>query len=470
MTVTFVIVAAAVVAFVLFTWKPELGIYVVFVEAIWGGIGHWLEFGPGLTPRYLLLPLAVAAALLSKILRQQRTVRFPWMWIPLVAFGCVLLLGTVEGVYFGNPGPVAEAQAWLYLLMYPLVMDLWNRKAVVVRLIRLLLWGAAGMSAVQLLLTVIMNTFGSIPESIHERLGQMRITTPLLAGTHFFYAFWSNSSIAGFAVAICTLLLARRSGSLGFSRMQLWLMAALSTAGMIVMMTRGTWGQLIVSVALVGFDLLCRRKLSPTVLIAAITLAAVMITSVLTYNEMREALVKRFETLLPSNRALLPDDDSIVAKAKESKELRHGIAARPVFGWGFGEVSDPSFGLEGHTRFHNYFLGLALKTGLVGLAVLAWLLATAIAKGTIIAHRVRQLFPEQRDLLYAFVYGLAGAILVTTTNPHLGTPALIQTIAVMFMWIDVVHSNLVQQEARRWRLRNGGYQHLHSQLQLKQPA
>ena len=60
-------------------------------------------------------------------------------------------------------------------------------------------------------------------------------------------------------------------------------------------------------------------------------------------------------------------DSSLIYRLKESKEIFRKICLSPLFGYGFAkEVYIPMIGFS-HSNFHNVYLNIALKAGIIGL-------------------------------------------------------------------------------------------------------
>jgi O-antigen ligase len=140
----------------------------------------------------------------------------------------------------------------------------------------------------------------------------------------------------------------------------------------------------------------------------------------------------RFNTLLVE-RESLDVTDSIVFKAQEVESLSAAIMERPIFGYGFGagQYGDIDENLRERERFHNYFLGFALKTGIFGLAGLLGILVIPCVKAFRIAEKVSSLFPENQALLEGLVYGVIGTAATSISNPHVGTPAFVCELALL---------------------------------------
>lgn len=430
-------------AFVCFALKPRWGVAVLMLEAILGGNGHWYDFpDTTITPRYILAPVVVSGYIASKLFSWDG--RFPRLRLgPTLAIFGVLVGGSViHALVKSNPEPLQEAQVWLYLLLYPVIVDLWKPGEIPVTLLRILVWGTAAMALLQLLLMVLVNV---LPEFLTYLYAQtpareMWILISPVGGTSLLYVFWGNSALCGvvLGIAILTAGSGRMQGDI-ISAGTAWKIAVLVGLAMAFSMTRGTWGQLVVTILFLGFDFVLRRAIPWRLVLAAGVVLLGMAWIVWAEAPLvRDAFSERAGTLL-ADKSTLDIGDSLVVKSMEQSQLCKAIAARPFFGYGFGKGDYGEFGeiVAEWSRFHNYFLGFALKTGLVGLAILLLLLVRGCGWALRVGNRVRERFPERRALLFGMAYGFAGVLAATTTNPHLGVPAVIVTFALMLAVSDL---------------------------------
>jgi len=448
----------ALAALIMFVSMPALGLAALMAEVICGGNGHWLEFrGGALTPRYLLI-VAVFLGFAARILLLRRTsVLRSRAWIPLGLFCLVVVYGIACGYLNANRDVLGEPQVWLYLIVYPIVVSLWSTKAFPDELLRMYLWSAAGMAGLTLLLMLAANL---APEPFFELyrsapLERMRITAPALAGTSLTYVFWGNSSVAGVALAVSLLLLDSGLGPKWLlPKRSLQFIAILCAMTMLFSMTRGTWGQLALMLALVGVDIAVRRRIRGKSVLALGAIAIIGVTAVVSSTQVREAFVTRFDTLMPANRVGLEASDSMVTKALEAEQQILAIANRPLLGYGFGVGDYGNFGnfLADASRFHNWFLGLALKTGLIGVASFVWLFASVCYRAIRAGARVGKAWPAYRAVLSGWAYGLIGIAFVSTSNPHAGTPAFVITLGLGMAFVDLV--NHYANSSAKYRQRN----------------
>lgn len=415
----------------------------LILEAILGGNGHWFEFpDTTITPRHILFPLILLSYIASKIIA--REFRFPRIMLgPHMLIFSVLVVGSVvHALVKGNPEPLQEAQVWFYLILYPLILDLWRTGEIPVRPFRILIWSTVAMALFQILLMLFVNLFPELYGYLYANtpIGEMRILISRVPETNLLYVFWGNSALCGVLLAISLLIVGSRGIRTEIvSRAVAWKIMILMCLAMVFSMTRGTWGQLALTIMVVGFDLVIHRKISWSIFLPV---GFVFLGMILTWSELpfvRNAFSERIETLL-ADKATLDVSDSLVIKSIEQSQLCAAIAAKPFFGFGFGVGDYREFGdmLADTLRFHNYFLGFALKTGLIGLVSLLFLLLGGCLWAIRVGNIVRYHFPELRALLFGMAYSFAGIFLATTSNPHLGVPAVIVTFALMLAMSDSV--------------------------------
>jgi O-antigen ligase len=206
-------------------------------------------------------------------------------------------------------------------------------------------------------------------------------------------------------------------------------------------MTRGTWGQIFITLTLVVGDLLVRRRLRLRVIFVSSILLLIPVIVVFSITEWRDAAIARFETLLPWNTDSLAPSDSVIVKQVEAQKMVSAIGQRPLFGHGFGYVQvDDALGA---IYFHNSYLQITLKTGLLGLGVSAFLFFYAVVNTLGVGRRVKHRFPQNRDILYGLIYGFLGVLVATSSNPHMTTPIFVTMLAFMLAFTELVH--------RQWR-------------------
>ena len=114
-------------AFVCCVLRPKWGVYLLILEAILGGNGHWFDFADTMiTPRYILFPLVFFGYVTSKLLVGK--LRFPRIMLGphILIFGVLVAGSVIQALINGNLEPLQEAQVWLYLLIYPVIVDLWK--------------------------------------------------------------------------------------------------------------------------------------------------------------------------------------------------------------------------------------------------------------------------------------------------------------------------------------------------------
>jgi O-antigen ligase len=238
-------------------------------------------------------------------------------------------------------------------------------------------------------------------------------------------------------------------------------MAILASVGLVGTWTRGIWGQLVAVLVMVAIDYFWRGKLPLRIIVGIAMMIALGIGGIAWFPAARQSFVSRFEKLLPSERAGLDPTDSIVVKATERENLRKAIATRPWSGFGFGEGDFHQFGLEEASRFHNFFLGFALKTGWIGMAILLAMLFAICWRAFRIG--LRRSSGRSGLVLRGIVYALFWGMAASTSNPHIATPAFILSIGLLMALTDVTErASLVA----RVRYRIHENKHLRRQLQF----
>ncbi len=431
-----------VVGYYVFVAKPRLGILVFLVELIWGGNGRWLELmGGAISPRYLIISACILGYFFQLAIKR-RHLPSPKFITPLILFYLMIFSGITIGLANRNPSFLQDAQVWLYLLAAIMILDLWNKDGPPYGLLRLLLLNSAGIAVFQLALTLIINIRLDFVWSIQPLLERMRILITHLPGTQIWYVFMGNSLLYGYIIAIC-ILLATESRKTHFilSKHILWLMAGLAFLAAIFSMTRGTWGQVFLTLVLVGCDLLVRGRIKFRVGIVVAILFLVPFASVISIPEWHDAFGMRVGTLLPSNVDSLDSYDSIIVKQIEAQKMNASIARSPFLGYGFGYVQVDN-GL-GSIYFHNSYLQFALKTGVIGLGILFYLFLYAIWRAWMVGRRVQHRFPQDRNILYGMIYGFLGVLVATSSNPHMTTPIFVAMLAFMLAFTELVD--------RRWQ-------------------
>jgi len=370
--------------------------------------------------------------------------RFPRIMLGphILIFGVLVAGSVIQALINGNLEPLQEAQVWLYLLIYPVIVDLWKPGESPFRLLRIFIWSTVVMAIFQILLMLFVNLFSGLQGYLYANtpMGEMRILISRVSGTDLYYVFWGNSALCGVLLAISLLIVGSHRMKMEIiSRATAWKITILMCLAMILSMTRGTWGQFALTILLIGFDFAMRRKISWHLILPAIVIFLGMIWMSSEVPFIRDAFSERFGTLL-ADKSTLDDSDSMVVKSIEQNQLCKAIAAKPFFGFGFGVGDYGIFGdrLVDTLRFHNYFLGFALKTGLIGLAALFFLLFGGCWWAIRVGHMVRHYFPEQRAFLFGMAYSFVGIFLATTSNPHLGVPAVIVIFALMLAMSDSV--------------------------------
>jgi len=438
----FLLLAGLVLTFVFFVYKPGYAAILLTLELILGGNGHWWHVpGTSITPRYVFFVMFLLGYVIHKIFkREDRLPRILFSW-PLLIFGAIIAGAVIHAVISDNAEPYQEAQAWLYLLLYPIIVDLWRRRGIPLSILRAVVWSTLAMAIFQLVLTLLLNINGNISNILHDNtpLEAMRVTMP---GTMLRYVFWGNSSLCGIVLAMALLVVRIGRGEIEIIPAPLmWGIAVIMSLAMIFSMTRSTWAQLVLTFMLVGLDFLVNRNMPWRLVAVTVVIVIGIIWLFSGAPFVREALENRFETLL-LDRSALDAGDSLVLKKTEQDQLLAAIAANPSFGYGFGLGNYAEFGGElvedNRTRFHNYFLGFALKTGVVGLLSLLFLLFGGCLHAVRVGILVSRDLPEQRNVLFGMAYGFAGVFLASVSNPHLGTPAVIVTFAFMLATADLV--------------------------------
>jgi|GEM_PF-3204662 len=448
-------VAGGIFAYVFFVKKPEWGLVVLFLEVILGGNGRWLELlGGTVTPRYILIVSVVAGFLVRHLVLRQ-SLAGPYLFLrPLVVFGLVLAVGVVIALRRGNPDPVSEPQVWLYLLSYFLIVDVYKDKGFPFRLLKVVFVSVAVMAAVTLGMMAVANLDPGRFFALYQKtpLEAMRVTVPWLQGTHLYYVFWGNSSLAGLTLCVTVFWISalKRGAEPVLSRRGLKLVSLLSVLTMVFSMTRGTWGQLVLMACLLAGSYLLRRRVPLKSVLAAVFLFALGLGAVASVAPLRRGIVVRASTLLAGESRRLDRSDSIVLKSMETRHLVRAIGARPVLGYGFGVGDYGEFGedLKGNSRFHNFFLYFALKTGFVGLLGLLVLLGSFAYAAAMVHLKLRDAWPLSRALFIGWIFGLAGIAFASLSNPHMGTPAFVAAFALGMAFVDLA--------VRRPELASGG--------------
>lgn len=431
---------ALIVGFVLFVLHPRWGVMVLLLELMLGGNGRWFElYGGVLTLRYLLIG-AVIAGFFIHLLLTHKSIPILRSQIPLATLGIVLIYGISVGFISRNADPIQDAQVWLYLFLYPIIVSLWKNRGIPWNLVRLLLWSIAGIAFIQLSLLVYVNMVGWAAFSpFYPSLEKIRILVSILMGTSIYYVFMGNSSLYGIGVAVPLLLatLHRTSRTRVLPQYQLWLIASLSFIATILSMTRGSWGQLVITLTLITGYYVLHLKLPKKLTYLSMAMLGLVLVPIFTLDSLQKALVSRFSTLIPGN---YDPSHSISFKLSETAQLLAAINERPLVGYGFGIGAYQQFDiLKDRIYFHNSYLQFGLKTGIIGL----FILLLVFAVGIFMAFRIGSLFkvaaPEYRSLLYGLSFSFIGVLFVTVSNPHMTTPIFITEFALLLAFTDLAY-------------------------------
>jgi O-antigen ligase len=426
--------------FMLFVKYLQIGLFIFLVELILGGNGRWLPLlGGEITLRYILILAILGGYLLRKLVKGNPIPRLLSTG-PLVLLLIVIIIGIVHGLWNGNPQYFQDGQVWLYLMTAFVIVDLWKSRGIPRNFLRLFLWLIFIMAIIQLLLLVAVNLDPETIYAYYHFLEPMRILISPLLGTPIFYVFMGNSSLYGYLLAVSVLLaVTQKRGKAILPAPLLWVMGGMALLASIFSMTRGTWGQISITLLLLCIHLFLRKKLSIKVVAPAVLLAAICITVVFVNPVWRDAFLLRAETLLPTRRSLLEPGDSVVLKSLEAKQQISAIAARPFTGYGFGVGDYSGFGetLINTLYFHNSYLQFALKTGILGLGILIFLLLSSILLALKVSRLVRTQKPENEAVLLGMVYGVAGLLFATASNPHLTTPVFVTSLAIIIALTDL---------------------------------
>jgi O-antigen ligase len=426
--------------YLLFVKYLQVGLYIFLVELILGGNGRWLPlFGGEITLRYVLILAILGGYLLRKLVKGNAIPKL-LATEPVVLFVIVIIFGIVQALWNGNPQAFQDAQVWLYLVLAFVIVDLWKNEGVPRSFLQLFLWLIFILAIIQLLLLLAVNLDPVTVYANYRPLERMRILISPLFGTPIYYVFMGNSSLYGYLLAVSVLLAVTRKQQNAFLPVPLlWVMGGMALLASMFSMTRGTWGQISITLLLLSIHLFIRKKLSIKVVTPAVLLAAISITVIFVNPVWRDAFFLRAETLLPSRRLLLEPGDSVVLKSLEAKQQISAIAARPIAGYGFGVGDYAGFGetLVNTLYFHNSYLQFALKTGILGLGILIFLFFSSILLAWKVSRLVRTQKPENEAILLGMVYGFTGLLFATASNPHLTTPVFVTSLAIIIALTDL---------------------------------
>jgi O-antigen ligase len=433
----------------LFIRHPKIGLYILLIELILGGNGRWLPlFGGAITLRYILIIAVLAGYLLSKLIKGKGIPKI-LAREPLALFFGVVIFGIVHALWNGNPQSFQDAQVWLYMVLTFVIIDLWRPQGFPRNFFNLFLVLIFILAIIQMCLLIFVNLDPVTVFANYYPLEQMRILISPLIGTPIYYVFMGNSSLYGYLLAVSVMLaVTKKRENILLPSSLLWIMGGTALLASIFSMTRGTWGQISITLLLLSGNLFLRKKINIKIWGSLVLMVILIFTAIFANPVWRNAFIYRAETLIPSRRALLEPSDSVVLKSLEAEQQIAAIFARPFFGYGFGVGEYSEFGetLANTLYFHNSYLQFALKTGIIGLAIILFLLGTIIILAIKVGRIIGSQYPENKSILTGMVYGLVGLLFATTTNPHLTTPVFVTSLALILVLTELAYREWKQQE------------------------
>ncbi len=371
--------------------RLELGVYLLAAELALGGHGYLLRLpvgGATLSLRHALFIILVAAWMIQvgrtrQAVAQRLRLTPRAFVIAYLALLTVVGFATVQGWLRYDPGTVfLDANAWLFLLLAPVVVTALHATKQFWRLTQVLAAGAVVMALKTLWLLYAFAHAAPGTQLVYRwirdlRLGEIaHISGPV-------YRIFLPSQV--FALVILALVTALLLGRVLTNRRDLLAAGALWYLGSLTLMvsqSRSFWvGGVLVLLTLLwlahwrfGFDL--RRVASVGLLAAFVVFTQQSVVAMVTGAD--AGLYRRLQDI--------PSEPAGASRLNQVGPLASAIAVRPLLGSGFGTAVtyrslDPRI-VKSHpggwittTAFELGYLDVALKIGLVGLGILVLLVA-----------------------------------------------------------------------------------------------
>ena len=382
---------AGLIVLMLVAFKPKLALY-VWLLAI--PIGEWLPATgiPGVNGPNLLVLVMLLSWIVPRIMSNERVLSRTRLSAPVAAYIALLLFSVGWGWAFppgpGYNGVMMLKSVWQTTLGFIVYYAAANM-VVDARQVRSLLVTFAVGSSIGALMAVRQFIGAGFDSRIGGALGDINDLGAYFAMT---------------ASALLGLFLTSRAFA-GFKRLVLFASAALATFGVMIPKSRGGYVGVVAGVGALTY-LLDKRA----VIIFAIIMA---LSPVWAPSSVKERVSEtRVDTLAAE---LVGDPTDRLDPSAGVRLTVWGIVAKeslrsPLVGFGYGSVPYLTAGkLSRPFSAHSLYFATLGETGLIGLAVLTWLIVACFASG-------RQLLrvastPGSRGLAIAFL-GATVALLV----------------------------------------------------------
>ena len=388
-TAAFVVVVSAAALASIF--KLELGVYVLAAELALGGHGYLLRLSVGgatISLRHALFIILIAAWMIQVGRNRQAVIRRlrqtpRGIAIAYLALLTVVGFATVNGGLRYNPGTVFfDANAWLFLLLAPVVVTSLHATEQFWRLTQVLATGAVVMAFKTLWLLYAFARAAPGTELVYRWIRDLRLGEIAHISGPVYRIFLPSQMFALVILALVTALLLGRALKNRRDLLAagaLWYLASLT---LLVSQSRSFWvGGVLVLFTLLwlahrrfGFDL--RRVASVGLLAAFVVFTQQSVVAMVTGAD--AGLYRRLQDI--------PSEPAGASRLNQVGPLASAIADRPLLGSGFGTAVtyrslDPRI-VKSHpggwittTAFELGYLDVALKIGLVGLGILILLVA-----------------------------------------------------------------------------------------------
>jgi O-antigen ligase len=411
----------------------KLIMYIIIFEAILGGAGRTIAFGP-LSIRMVLFVIAFLLMFILWALNKFDIKQFKLNNIftkLIIVFLVYTLITGVHGYYFAHHslslviGDVTGYIAFLLIFIFNIAIeDKYEIKRISILTIFATFLQSISLIIIHLFLGLGIFTF----DGINTLLQQYYIGNLSYIAPNTIRIFFKSSLFLqiGFILLLAFISKERNKKNLIIE----YIVLIFISYAIVLSFTRGFWIGAVLSFIIMIF---CKhaKPLGKTLLVLivgvsimlAITCAAYRNTDVLVSLVQRTGLIKQSTIMMIQNKQLPTGDTdgqdlSAEYRSQESKYLVKYIEKSPIIGTGFGTIITELN--RNNSRNEYMYLDIWMEMGLIGLILFGSILILVFKHWI----KIRRRNVNDKDLVYldAIIAALAGVVVTSGINPFLNNP------------------------------------------------
>lgn len=439
-------------------------------EAVFGGSGRWISFGP-VSIRMLLFTAAFVLSFPLVVIHAKELLRDKYL-ITVGIFGVMLIVSAAIGTLNGNSRSFiwADITSFLTLVLFPGFLVTMGKEPQRSWGVDILFYSAAFTGAVAFvlhILTILLPPSSIISINIWINARSLGGFAPLETGLQRVYLKSEMFLHAGILLGICKI-----TETSGWKKRLMYFLIALMGAALLLSYTRGLW--LALAVGGVAFLILepgCRKKClaAGSICLAVMCLLLISSSFLLRSNAIAAEVLNRFdisllvvasdvstsleETTQPQETAVFDmtfdpgrnmspekaNRNAVEIRSRSLRGLNTLIAQHPLLGSGLGKNLD---GIRNDGKCEYMYHDILMKMGIFGFA--AFLMAFFLPP----ADYLFRVYPASKRMLSetavskrwrpsALTAGYLGVAAASYTNPYLSNPAGITMLMLVAVFLRV---------------------------------